>query len=220
MNAPEPFPPELLDHTIAEHNRMALMYSALALAGALVLWPLLYFLSAWLWLLATTVVGNFEMTLPAGFRAGFLMAALGMIVARFLLAPLLDAHSYDRKILGPHVWGQLFFLPATITREIWVNYRARIRLSPWQRQAALTLLGMVWEKREMLVSQAAALGTRRHRMETVGDQLLTVGLLEFTRTPEGLAYRQPAKYRRSTRTRLQSPPRYKQAREAPGTYLK
>jgi len=220
VNTPEPFPPHLLDDSIDEHNRMAWMYTALALAAALVLWPLTYFCCTWIWLLASTAIGHYDARLPTGFRTAFVAAALAMIGARLLLSPYLDARLYDRKILGPHLWLQLFLLPATVTREIWVNFRARIQLSTWQRQLALILLAMVWEKRELLVSQAAALSTQSRRVKAVGDQLLAVGLLELSRTPEGLAYRQPAKYRVFRRTRLHPPPRFKQAREAPQTYLR
>jgi len=206
VKTPEPFSPALLDHRLAEHNRSVLMVVCLTLAGALILWPLAYFMSSWLWLLGTSVTGDYQTGLPEWFPWAFVTVAIGSVMLRFLIEPYLEKTRWERKILGPHLFLQIPLIPASLTREIVMNIRALVRFDPSERKTAIALLQEVWRREKLPVQEAGALTTNARRSEAVAGQLLMIGLLEMTRTPEGYAYRKPIGFQSKQPTRIQSMP--------------
>jgi hypothetical protein len=79
---------------VREHNRSAILASLLSLGGTILLWPFLYFLAFWFWLLALTVgVGPYAQV-PERFLQDFVVLSLtGLPLMLFLERWMNDCHA-------------------------------------------------------------------------------------------------------------------------------
>ena len=202
----EAFPAEKLDVRLREHNRSALAYAVLALVGALMAWAAAYGIGVWLMLLGLAASGRYDDSLPAGYRTGFIVLGLLMLIVRRILDQWIRGGQKERRIFGLHTFLQIVLLPAALVWEILENLQAMVRLKREERALALDLLEAVYEMGKLPIDRATALTTDPRRLMKIGDVLVRIGLLGLAMESTGPVYRRPASAGRRPPVRMTLPP--------------